>query len=51
MRCPEIQKNLSAYADGDLLPAEREKVALHVRSCTHCAAELDNLRRLAQLEA
>jgi len=41
----ENQVRLSAYHDGELLPAERSIVEAHLRDCPSCAAELAAIRR------
>lgn len=38
--------SLSRYLDGDLSPRERHQLALHLRACPACRAELALLRRL-----
>jgi anti-sigma factor RsiW len=36
---------MSDYLDGDLVPAERERVERHVAFCPRCWRVLSNLRR------
>ncbi len=43
MTCPEFQRRLSAYLDGELPRWTRWKIDLHVRSCGDCAQELRDL--------
>src|SRR5438874_12454813 len=38
--CDEYELELSAYRDGALPPAERERIASHVASCPSCKAAL-----------
>ena len=38
---------LSLLHDGELLPARRDEVLEHVRTCAACAAELEALRRMS----
>src|SRR5436305_9445794 len=35
---------LSAYIDGELLPADRDRLEAHVRNCPACAQELEVMR-------
>src|SRR5690349_8931494 len=37
----------SAYLDGELPPADRQAIEMHVAQCPSCAAELESLRRLS----
>lgn len=43
----EIKDALSEYRDGELAPAERAAVALHLESCAECRAELSFYERAA----
>jgi anti-sigma factor RsiW len=38
---------LSAYIDGELLPADRDHLEAHLRNCPDCARELDQLRDIS----
>ena len=49
-RC-DYSAKISAYHDGALPPAVRSDVEAHLRSCTACARELDELRRLSNFFA
>jgi hypothetical protein len=40
---------LSAYLDGQVTAAERDRVDAHVRQCASCQSELDSLRRTIML--
>ena len=40
---------LSPYLDGELSPAEGDRVRAHVADCPACAAELDGLRAVGRL--
>lgn len=44
-----IEQQLSAYLDGELLPAEMEDVRLHLSGCASCEAELGDLRATKRL--
>src|SRR5687768_14319806 len=50
MACEHLQL-LDAYVDGELSPAEAERVGHHVAGCPACAAELDALRAVTRLMA
>jgi anti-sigma factor RsiW len=41
----QSQRQLLAYFDDELPEAEKQTVEHHLRSCDHCKAELDSLRR------
>jgi anti-sigma factor RsiW len=43
----EIRELLALAVAGGLVPAEEERVARHMRSCTRCAAEFESLRVVA----
>jgi anti-sigma factor RsiW len=40
-------KHVQAFHDGELSAADRAALASHLESCSACAAELDDLRRLS----
>lgn len=42
-------KKISAYADGELLPEERKKIALHISQCGKCKKLLKNSRQINHL--
>jgi len=44
MTCDRIEELLTAYADGELRPEEREAVERHIRACPACAGLLASLR-------
>jgi predicted anti-sigma-YlaC factor YlaD len=44
----EIRELLALAVAGGISPAEEDRVALHMRSCTGCAAEFDSLRLVAE---
>ncbi len=49
--CPEFDDLVSAYADGETVPAQREFLQLHLATCGRCQAALArhrNTRRLLQ---
>lgn len=45
------ETSLSALIDGELDPPTRMRVTAHVKSCAHCAAELEALREVADFAA
>ena len=45
----DIQRRLSAYCGGDLEPAERQLVELHLAECPTCRAELADLQTTLHL--
>jgi len=48
MSCHEIEKELSAYLDGELPPKEADRVREHIAKCPACARELERLRRVIE---
>lgn len=48
MACEGIHDRLGAFLDGELPPGEVARVRAHVAACAACAAELGELRRLAE---
>src|SRR5579864_8984289 len=44
----EIRELLALAVAGGIAPAEEDRVARHMRSCTGCAAEFDSLRLVAE---
>lgn len=46
MRCEQVEELLSAYLDDMLVSEERQSVATHLRTCSHCSSLLDDYRRL-----
>lgn len=52
MKTPHrIERQLSAYLDGELAPAEMAEVRAHLADCDHCRAELEELRACKDLLA
>lgn len=49
MICREVQKLLSAYLDGELIPEEAQVVSQHLDSCTECAALIHELEDVSSL--
>ena len=47
--CDVIQEELPGYAAERLSSAERARIAMHLRTCTGCQAELASLQRLERL--
>lgn len=47
--CGRIQEMLSPYIDGELNPADREKVERHIEGCDACRQELESLRETVGL--
>ncbi|MFQ5840198.1 MAG: zf-HC2 domain-containing protein [Candidatus Methylomirabilales bacterium] len=45
MRCEEIHERLSAYLEGEIDAAARERIAEHLETCAHCRQELALLQR------
>ena len=45
MLCPD-QESLSAFADGELQPAQAAEIQEHVRTCAACRGFVDELREL-----
>lgn len=43
------ERTMQAFADGELLPADAERVRAHCERCDACAAKRDGLRELAAL--
>jgi hypothetical protein len=52
MTCARTRDRLSAWLEGDLAAAERERVRLHLAACADCRGELDALQQtVAHLNA
>jgi anti-sigma factor RsiW len=45
--CQNIRRQLSAYVDGELTPAQRTEVDAHLASCPDCQQEVAELKMLA----
>src|SRR5580704_3271983 len=46
-KCRKIQRELSAYLDGELTPPLRANVEEHLASCAQCQQELSEMKTLA----
>jgi len=44
--CSWTQERIEAYIDGELTPAEQDRLEAHAATCATCAAELEDARRL-----
>ena len=44
MNCSWVTQNRSAYLDGELQPAERTAMELHLADCQRCAEEFEQLK-------
>ena len=51
MRCREVSRYLSPYADGELAEPLRERVAEHLSGCLSCRRELARLQSASRLVA
>ena len=45
----EVQNLLSAYLDGELTQADRQRVRIHLEDCPDCRREFDQLQELRKL--
>ncbi len=45
MKCPEFE-NISEYLDGELEEKKRVSLEAHLKSCSHCATAIDEMRLL-----
>jgi hypothetical protein len=48
MKCPQVQKRLSAFQDGELKPRERKRITDHLQVCEVCRGGLAKLDGLWQ---
>jgi anti-sigma factor RsiW len=48
MDCTRCAEDLTAFLDGELSPAESERVRYHLNTCPACAGELQSLRAAAR---
>jgi anti-sigma factor RsiW len=46
MNCPDIDKSLHVFLDGEFAEAERVEVQCHLHACPRCAGRVENERRL-----
>jgi predicted anti-sigma-YlaC factor YlaD len=46
MSCDEFRSMISAYADGELTPDQRERLESHLSACDACKRELAEVRAL-----
>ena len=44
--CEQLSMELSAYFDGELDPADRAAIELHVSECEACSRKLEQMRKL-----
>jgi len=49
--CKHVWREISNYLDGDLDPALRRDIELHLETCRHCAALLDSTHNVLVLIA
>ena len=49
-RCRTVQEDLSAWLDGELLPAPADQVSQHVGACAACSREAESLRASIALQ-
>jgi hypothetical protein len=49
IRCEEVWREMSNYVDGDLDPAVRTAMDVHIAGCHRCKAVLDGTRNVVQL--
>ncbi len=47
MKCEKVQKNLSAYVDGEVCSRLRQRMEKHLAGCAMCAAERDAIEKVA----
>jgi anti-sigma factor (TIGR02949 family) len=47
--CTEVREDLSAYYDGEMPAADRERIDAHLRDCADCLRELDALKRVNEV--
>ena len=47
MKCEKVQKNLSAYVDGEGGSRLRQRMEKHLAGCPMCAAERDRIEKVA----
>jgi anti-sigma factor RsiW len=49
--CKHVWQELSSYIEGDIAPAMRTDIEIHLAHCCHCAAVLDSMRNIIYLIA
>src|SRR5579885_2070209 len=49
MTCKDLEQQFDAYLYGELSSSERDSLELHLKECTACQSELEQLRRLHAL--
>lgn len=49
MKCSKARKWISQYLEDELAPGEKQAFALHVRACTACREELEELRTVQRM--
>jgi anti-sigma factor RsiW len=49
MTCQELVELITEYLDGTLAPAEQLRFEAHVRTCSGCAAYIDQMRSTIRL--
>ena len=48
MKCRHVQREFSAYQDGELKPTEQEKVSRHLQDCHSCREQHERIERVWQ---
>jgi predicted anti-sigma-YlaC factor YlaD len=48
MKCPQVQKRLSAFQDGELDPQEEERVKGHLENCSACRDRYEEMEKVWQ---
>jgi predicted anti-sigma-YlaC factor YlaD len=48
MKCRHVQREFSAYQDGELKPTEQEKVSRHLLDCHSCREQYEKIERVWQ---
>jgi anti-sigma factor RsiW len=46
-RCDAVVLSAMAWMDGETAPIDRAAIDVHIRTCHHCASEIEALRSLA----
>lgn len=50
MRCRSVQKEFTAFIDGELSPRQTARVQAHLGVCTDCPAEMGRIKRVVDIE-